>query len=178
MSETMKSIGKAALFILALILLIPFVIVGYINFDVASQPSDLEVVSQLKTKFAVLTKYQIKNYRNQNWCKLFEYPSGTFSNVDNTNCTFYVDPISPKRFDSSSKDDFNSVVAMMDLDDLEIGGVVNVEYGPDGIIGADFHVMNLKTTYVFKENYGEVPKGNGRNLVYVRIDDDWYTENL
>jgi hypothetical protein len=142
----------------------------YSQFTSARQQQD---ITNLPKTFNVLEKLQVRDYRNQDWCKNIAYKGGNFSN-NNKQSTCNLFTGQAKEFDSQSDRDFQAVNGAITNANIQIH-YMSAEYDRTGkLTQAEFNLVQCSCAYVYSPAYKQLPPSQPKEVEYTVINQDWY----
>jgi hypothetical protein len=142
------------------------------QFTLARQQRD---IANLPQTFNILEKLQVRDYRNQDWCKNIAYKGGKFSN-NNGRSTCNLFEGHAKEFDSQSDHDFQAVDRAITNANIKIY-YMSAEYDRTGkLTQAEYTLAQCPCTYVYSPAYKQLPPNQGKEMEYTAINQDWYFE--
>jgi hypothetical protein len=148
----------------------------------SSSPPDTERMRQeassLRATFGEIETADVLVYRNQDWCKLLEYPRGAYASDQAQTCTLY--PRTWQPFDQQADADFGTISRALGQAIVHVRMIEGVAYDTDGtIVSISFELEGYfsKPGYVrFNfERDGSMPSDDSE-LTNTRIDDQSYLQ--
>jgi hypothetical protein len=136
----------------------------------------LQRVKELESIFPILAKYKVQAYRNQDWCKNIYYGKGKFSN-NNKQSTCNLFTGQAEEFNEQANIDFQIIGKALRTINLNIL-YFDIKYDENNNIKyAEFNIDCLKCSrdsFVYSFNYTNLPENQGKELQYLKINNNWY----
>jgi hypothetical protein len=123
----------------------------------------------------------VQEFRNQDWCQNIYYKRGAFSNKPTTSTCNLFDQ-QALDFDEKAREDFNSVsksfktligdVAVLESTFDQTG---KLQYAEVQMECFSCTILNKSANiYVYQPGYKNVPESIPGEIVYTKIDEDWF----
>jgi hypothetical protein len=122
-----------------------------------------------------LEQLQVRQFRNQDWCKNFFYARGKFSSAPNNgNCNQSKDKSG--LFTPQAEQKFHEAEHALSDSGLKVRMVLAEFNEQDRIRYAEFHLdcFFCRTRYVYAPQYKRLPEDIPNELEYEAIDENWY----
>lgn len=130
-------------------------------------------VKNLEQLFVLIEKYQIKNFRNQDWCKNINYIKGKYSKTSNpSTCILFEGEA--KEFNKESEEDFNLIAKELEKTKTDVL-FFSIKFEDNKIITAEFNIDCgfCRPSYIYQPNY-KLPENMGKEMIFSKIDNNWY----
>lgn len=109
------------------------------------QYTPVEIATSLEEGFELMELLEVLVLVNREDCRLFEYRRGTFSPHSAEWCLDYSGA-DPEPFTERATDEFDQLVASLDVGRARFSDLIDVEYSPDGKL--------TRATFEFFYNFG------------------------
>ncbi|MCB0205898.1 MAG: hypothetical protein KDI55_18130 [Anaerolineae bacterium] len=131
-------------------------------------------VVKIESIFPALEEKGVRVFRNNDWCKAFEYTKGSYTNEFDDNCIYLLNA-KPRPFDPAATQSFLEVSEVLQATDIGIT-IIKAKYNSSGelIFGEfDFGSGFSRRYYVYSPGY-TLPTDIPDELVHTPINLDWY----
>ncbi|MBK7994688.1 MAG: hypothetical protein IPK14_15290 [Blastocatellia bacterium] len=130
-------------------------------------------IKDLEQLFNLIEKYQVKDFRNQDWCKNINYIKGKYAKTSKeSTCILFEGET--KEFNKEAEEDFNLIARELEKTKADVL-FFSIKLENNKIATAEFNINCgfCRPSYVYEPNY-KLPENMGQEMIFSRIDNNWY----